>query len=145
LPGGQVRRRRYPAREQESVRLQVIFRDPVADGFAGLVGDLELDRAMRLLLHDDGSGQYVITLLDIAHAKSHEVAAAELAVDCQVEEGEIPGLLGELQAEPDGPDILQAQGRLLSKQLSPIPRGMGGDGGDCHVHGGLLQKKEPSW
>lgn len=44
---------------------------------------------------------------DVANSKIHEVAAEQLAVNREIEHGEIPHLMGALQMEPDGPDLLR--------------------------------------
>lgn len=58
----------------------------------------------------------------IADPKLDQIARSQLAVDGQVEECQFPDPVGELQADPNSPDLLQAQGRLLPDQLSLVPR-----------------------
>jgi aconitase B len=68
--------------------------DPTEHGLPSLLGDLELDRPLRFLLHDDGTMENALALRDILHAKTHQVTAAKLTVDRQVEERQISQTLG---------------------------------------------------
>src|SRR5665213_4437199 len=104
-----MRRRRYTARKQELLRLQMRRGDPGGDRIAGLLGDLELNRTLRLLLHDNGEGRYQAALAHIMHAESNPIEAAQLAVDGEVEQCQLPDSLRQLQANPDGPDLFQLQ------------------------------------
>jgi hypothetical protein len=46
---------------------------------------------------------------DIVDAESNQIAATQLAVDGEVEQGEFPGSMIQLQPNPDSPDLLQLQ------------------------------------
>ena len=59
-----------------------------------LLGNLEIDSHLRLLLHDNGAMEDVLALCDTLHAKTHQVAAAKLTVDRQVEKRQISQALG---------------------------------------------------
>jgi hypothetical protein len=80
----------------------------------GLLGDLELHRSAGLLLHDRGSRGHTDPMSDVAHAEPHKVAAPQFAINCQVEKGKIPGSFSELQPDPNGPDLLPFERRLLT-------------------------------
>jgi len=86
--------------------------DPGGDRLPGLVGQLELHRLPGLVLQDDGAMGNGAALGDVTDAMVDPVAAAQLAVDGEVEEGEVAQLIGELRADPDGPDLAQLQRRL---------------------------------
>jgi len=58
---------------------------------------------------------------DVAHAQGDQVAAAQLAVDGEVEEGEVAQPLRQLQADPDGPDLADLERRLGAGQLALGP------------------------
>ena len=47
--------------------------------------DLELHRALRLVLHDDGARRHLVSMTHVPNLQSDEVASAQLAVDAQVE------------------------------------------------------------
>lgn len=50
-----------------------------------------------------------------------EVAAAQLAVNCQIEHGEVANRIRVLKVYPDGPDILRLRGRLLTDEFALVP------------------------
>ena len=67
----------------------------------------------------------------ITNAKPNQIASPQLAVDGEVEQREFSGSPGQLQPNPDGPDLFQLQRGLLAEQLAPVPRyctpfGLGG-------------------
>jgi len=57
---------------------------------------------------------------DITYPQFDQIAAPQLAVDCQVEEREVAQVLSQLQADADRPDLLKLQGRLLANELAPV-------------------------
>ena len=54
-------------------------------------------------------------------AHGHRVAAAQLAVDCEVEHRQVSNLLVVLQVDSDCPDILWLPWQLLPDQLALVP------------------------
>jgi hypothetical protein len=57
------------ARKEELVRLQMRRRDPSGERVPRLFGDLELQRPLGLLLHDDCSGSDLTALDHVVDAK----------------------------------------------------------------------------
>jgi len=49
----------------------------------------------------------------VLDAKADQIAAAQLAIDGEVEERKLPDSMFELQSNPDRPDLLQLQRGLL--------------------------------
>jgi len=78
----------------------------VVDRLPGLLGDFEFDRPACLLLADCRPVHGVAVRGDILDLQAHNVAAAELAVDRDIEERQIPSAAGDLKARPDRPDVL---------------------------------------
>ena len=115
-------RRRHAARKEELLRLQASGRDPGTDRVPRLFGDLELHRPLGLLLHDNRAGGDMTALDHVVDTKSNQIAPAQLAINGEVEESEFPGSMIQLQSNPDGSDLFQLQWRLLSEQLSLVPR-----------------------
>ena len=68
-----------------------------------------MDRPLGLLLHDNRARGYMTALHDVLHAKSHQVAPAQLAIDCEIEKRKLAGSMIQLQANPDRPDFFQLQ------------------------------------
>ena len=54
-------------------------------------------------------------------AKPDQIAPAQLAVNCKIEQRELSGLPCQLQLNPDGPDLFQLQRGLLTQQFAFIP------------------------
>jgi hypothetical protein len=109
------------AREQEPLGAKLRAGDPGGDRLAGLVGQLELHRLLGLVLEDDGAVRDGAAVGDIADTQRDQVAAAQLAVDREVEKSEVAQPLGELQADPDRPDLADLQRRLRAGQLALVP------------------------
>jgi len=88
LSGPQMGRVMQRAGEQEVLRLQTGLLDPGLQGFPGGLGDLELHRALGLVLHDDRACRHLVAMTHVPHLERDEIAAAQLAVDAQIEERE---------------------------------------------------------
>jgi hypothetical protein len=87
--------------------------DPRGHRIARLLGDLELHWPLRLLLHDDCAGGDMAALDDIVYAKRDQIASAQLAINGEIEQCEISVLMIQLQSNPNGPDLLRLQWRLV--------------------------------
>jgi hypothetical protein len=68
--------------------------DPRCDGLPSLLSDLELHGTPCLLLHDNRSCGHTVTAGDVLYPELHQVAGAELAVDCEIEQGKFSHALG---------------------------------------------------
>lgn len=97
---------RHPAFEKRSYRS------------AGVLRDLELHGPAGLLLDDNAARLYVSAGRHIANLQPDEVAAPELAVDCEVEEDERPHFAFNLEPYPARPDLVHFQRWLLTGQLA---------------------------
>lgn len=78
-----------PAWEQEVFAAQVRLADPILDGRPRAGRDLELHRTMGLVLHDGRAIGDFVAVADVANAQCHQVAASQLAVESEVEQGEL--------------------------------------------------------
>ncbi len=58
---------------------------------------------------------------DITDFDGHEIAAAHFAVDRQVEQRQLLGLVLDLQSHSDRPTILVLEGRFLTGVLALVP------------------------
>jgi hypothetical protein len=112
----------HPTWESEVVECAAPTLKPSQDAGAGWFKKLELDGLAGLLLDDDGSGPDLSATDEIANPDLHNVAAAQFAVDREVEHGPIPYPSLLVQPEADGPDLLRFK-RALSAELSTcVPR-----------------------
>jgi len=80
-------------------------RNPGGDCVPRLLGDLKLHGPLGLLLHHNRAGRDVTSLDHIVDVKPDQIAPAQLAVDGKVEQCAFPGLMIQLQLNPDGPDF----------------------------------------
>lgn len=117
-----MRRLGDPAGKEILLGLEPRLDDPGRHSGAGGFGQLELDRALCLPLHDHGPGQDLVPVGDVPDPQIHQVAAPQLAVDGEIEHSQIPNLMGILQMDSDGSDVLRLQGRFLADQFSLVPR-----------------------
>src|SRR5690606_4198834 len=95
---------------------------PRLQGISGGRRDLELDRALGLVLQDDSSRCDLIPMADVADLQSDQVAAAQLAVDTQVEKCELTHPVLHLEPYAERPDVLEFERRLLPDDLALVPR-----------------------
>jgi hypothetical protein len=57
----------------------------------------------------------------VADAQAQKIASAQRAVDAEIEQDEFSQPALQLKSNPDGPDLLQLEGRFLADQLSLVP------------------------
>ena len=81
--------------------------DPGHQCLAALCGDLELNGPACFLLDDGDPRGDVVCRADVEESQLDEIAAPQFAVDRQIEEGQIPRLASQLEADPDAPDLSQ--------------------------------------
>ena len=86
-----------------------------------LLGDLELHWSLCFLLHDNRAAGDMTALDHIVDAQRDQITPAQFAVDGKVEQCEFPGSMIQLQPNPDRPDLLWFQWRLLAEQLPLVP------------------------
>lgn len=58
---------------------------------------------------------------DVVDAKADEIAAAQLTVDCKVEQHKIALTVLNLKSDPNSPDLFRPKGTLLANQTSFVP------------------------
>src|ERR1700722_19232928 len=59
---------------------------------------------------------------DILPPEGDDITAAELAIDCQIEHGEVANAAFDLELCPDRPNVFGSQRGLCPGQLSLVPR-----------------------
>ena len=90
--------------------------------YPGLLGYLELNWSLRLLLHARRPTGDALPVTYVTYLKFGQVARTQFAVDGQIEDGEIPDPRRKLQTDANGPDFLELQRRLLTRQSAFVPR-----------------------
>ena len=96
--------------------------DPLLHGLARGRCDLELQRTLRIVLNHRGTGGHVVAVADVPNLEADEVAPAQLAVDSQVEEGELAHPVFHLQANMKRPDVLELERCPLTDGPALVPR-----------------------
>jgi hypothetical protein len=105
---GKMRRAVQATWEQEVVRFEALLPDTRGRSLSRLFCNLKLYGTLCLLLHDDRPCSDPLSVRQISDPQFHQIARPQLAVDGQVEECQIAHAVGELQADPNRPDLLQA-------------------------------------
>lgn len=86
--------------------MQVLLLEPEPDSLPGLLGYLKLNGSAGLPLHDSGSGPHPPIEGYIVDPESDQVTGPQLAVEGQVEKGQVPDAVSNLEPDPNGPDLL---------------------------------------
>src|SRR3954469_17571840 len=113
--------------EQELAGLFVGGLQIIIDRLASLFAQFKSDRSTGLLLTYSCAIRSVSASGDIVDFDRHDIAAAKLAVDRQIEHGEVSDAAFNLKLRPDRPDMFGPQWRLCSRQLALIPRRLPAD------------------
>jgi hypothetical protein len=100
--------------------MQVLLLQPASHNLVGLLRDLELNGPAGLPLHDSSSGSHPLVESYIVDPERDEVTSVQLAVDRQIEKGQIPNAMRHLESDPNGPDFFDFESRLGSNQLAPV-------------------------
>ena len=109
VPGGPL-----AARKQIAVGRQLADLDPTRDRVHGACRQFQAHRPAGLLLDDLAARLHGEAVGDVGNSKTKEIASTKLAIDCQVEQGEVSGILSGLQADSQGPHLLLSQRGFLS-------------------------------
>ena len=121
LPRGKVRRAVQATGEKIVVTTESCLADPARDRLPGLLSNLELNRTLRLSLHDHRPGSDASPLADIADAQTDQVTRPQLAVDGEIEKCQFTDVLSELKSNSDRPDFALLERWLLPDQFSLVP------------------------
>jgi hypothetical protein len=81
----------------------------------------EPDRKTGLVLPNGRAVGCITVWCDVLDLHAHQVARAQLAIDRQIEERQVPCAPCQLQPRPNGPNVLRLQRWLRSDQLALVP------------------------
>jgi hypothetical protein len=95
--------------------------NPGEDRFTGRLRDFELHRPLGFRLHDNRARRDSIAVGDITDAQLHEIAAAQFAVERQIEQREFALAITNFEANPNRPNVPEFERRFLTNQLAFIP------------------------
>jgi hypothetical protein len=105
------------AGEQPVIQAQPLAFDPGGYRSARLLGHFELNRPPRLPLDDYDAPLHAAAREQIRNLQPHEVAAAELAIECQVEQHQVANGVRHLQADADAPHLKRLERELRASWL----------------------------
>src|ERR1017187_7668181 len=95
--------------------------NPGEDRFTGRLRDFELHRPLGFRLHDNRARRDSIAVGDITDAQLHEIAAAQFAVERQIEQREFALAITNFEANPNRPNVPEFERHFLPNQLAFIP------------------------
>jgi hypothetical protein len=133
------------AREQVLLGPKLGTGYPIADRRPGLLGDLELDRPGRFLLDHGSTVPYLRSDTYVLHSEPHEVATAQLAVDRDIKQCQVPATVFKLESDADRPDLFWFERTLLADEAPLVP-GVSSKTNkrwDHGAHGSLLDPDRP--
>ncbi len=107
-----------PPREQRMPRLPRPGPQVGIDRLAGLVSQLEADRPAGLPLAHRGAVERVAVGGDVLDPQGDDITPAQLAVQGDIGQGQVPLLPSQLQVGPDGPDVLRLERRFRASRRS---------------------------
>jgi len=110
-----------PARKCVIIHRPAASFQPCKKAGACVAHQLELNRSARLLLHDHRAGPDFRSYNQGADFDLDEIAAAQLAVDRQIEERSVPQTPLPIQKEADRPYLPGFQRAFRSDLLARIP------------------------
>jgi hypothetical protein len=121
LPGGQMPVRIAAAGKEPITIAGDPDMHPVGDGVARWLCQLEGNRPTGLLLDDRRSRPNGHPCDHVIQPQLYEIAAAQLAVDREVEQREITYAMVDGQPRSDFPDVLGLQRRLRADDAAGVP------------------------
>src|SRR5271170_5578249 len=95
---------------------------PITDCCSGLFGNFKLDRSAGFLLDHGSAVPHLASAAYIVDPEPHEIAAPQLAIDGEIEQGEVASPPLKLEPDADGPDLLGLQRALLADEAPFVPR-----------------------
>lgn len=103
---------------------------PISHGFARVFSKFELHRALCLALDHRYPFTNALGFDQIGNSEFDQVATAQLAVDCDVEQRDIAQVPCEFEPRTDCPDLFRQQRAFLSDEEAFVPGSVfRGDGG----------------
>jgi hypothetical protein len=94
---------------------------PIPNGFTRIFRDLELHWSFRLALNNRDAVADPVSNNEIGNLQADKITATQFAVDCKIEQSQIPEIAREFEPGADGPDLLWQQRAFLANQPTFIP------------------------
>ncbi len=109
--------------------------DPAGHSFSRVFSQFELYRLVRFALDDRHAFSHPAISDKVIDLERDQVATAQLAVDCDVEQSQIAKVSREFESGADGPDLLGKQRALLPDEATFVP------GSAFRCNGGKLDSR----
>src|SRR5271165_6351289 len=110
------------AREDVRASIRRSRVQPLLQRGAGLLHDLELNGPAGLVLDNRRPITHAPACGDVVDPKANEIAAAQLAIDGEIEQRQIARVVLHLKPDTNGPDLFRPQGTLLADEAALVPR-----------------------
>ena len=94
---------------------------PIQDGCPRVLRHFELDRTPGLALDDRNPISDSAADHEVSDPQTDEIAAPELAVDREVEEGDVSQVSRKFETRSDGPDLFWQKRALLADEPALVP------------------------
>jgi hypothetical protein len=121
LPGGHAAVVITAAAEEKLARLLTSGFDVIVNGLPRLLRQFKPDGPTRLLLSYRRAIDRIPARCDVLDPKRDDIAAPQLAVDCEIEHRQIARPAAHLQSGTDRPNMFWPQRRLLADELALVP------------------------
>jgi hypothetical protein len=128
LPGGHTAIVITTAAEQKLARFLASGFDVIVDGLPRLLRQFRPDGLSGFLLPHCRAVYCIATWRDVLDAKCDDIAAPQLAIDCEIEHRQVTGPPVYLQSGTNRPNMFWPQWRLLANELALVQgsrRGVG--------------------
>jgi hypothetical protein len=109
------------ARKQELVSDHFRRLDPVGQSFSRVFSKFKLHRLVRLALNDGHAITDSVVPNKICNVERDQVATAQLAIDCDIEQSQIAKIARKFKACADGPNLFWQQWSLLADEATFVP------------------------
>ena len=91
------------------------------NGVSCLLSDFKLDRRLCFLLHDHCPTRHSTAMGDIRYADLYQITGSQLAINGKIKQCNIAMAFINLQPNPNSPNFLQFQWRLLTDEFAFVP------------------------
>ena len=95
--------------------------DPVGHSFSCVFSQFKLHGLVRFALNDRHPFTNSVVPYNVSNFERDQVATAQLAIDCDVEQSEIAKITRQFKASTDGLDLFRKQRAFLSDEATLVP------------------------
>ncbi len=106
--------------------------DPVGNGITRVFSQFKLNWPLCFALHHRNTFAHLISVYEVAHLETYQIASTQLAIDRDIKERQISQIVCQFETRSDGPDLFGSQ-RALCPMMRPLfqARCLGVIAGSC--------------